>query len=278
MIDFFFFNLLTSITHLWLPDNFTLHFEYFVELFLFSRREKHFIFLIFFTVNLISLGENGNRCRLSSSVFLNLNSDRMSMSGSNSFKKNRSNARTTVDNLSLVEECSSFRLELGGDVFKGLGLCGDLSQRRMMKLNSVNILDRVRSVYKKEILDLIDSNTSEPFITEFQDWGAYFYRVYFMNQEHATYLGNDPQIGPCAISIKREKLCTDVNGLSGIRNVSANTVKGQVKKSANGHDASSDGAEKTYEYAYRLIFRSSDVSCCFTDAHKQRLYRFRDRQ
>lgn len=149
------------------------------------------------------------------------------------------------ESLNLVEECSFFRLEMGGDVFKGLGLCGDISQRRMMKLNSLSILDKFTCHYKKEFIELIEANTNEPFTVEFQDWGAYFYRFYFMNQEHSNYLGIDPHIGPCAISIKREKLFVDNS-----RNYSTNTV-------AN-HQSTN---EKSYEYAYRLIFRTSDVSC-----------------
>jgi len=140
----------------------------------------------------------------------------------------------------LVEECPFFRLEIGGDVFKGLGLCGETSQRRMMKLNSLGILDRVSSFYSKEVIEEIETNVKEPFTLEFQDWGAYFYRFYFVGKEHANYLGIDESVGPCAISIKREKLLVENR-----RNDSTNTVAGN---------------EKAYEYVYRLIFRSSDVS------------------
>lgn len=212
------------------------------------------------------LKENGPKTRLSSSVFMHLNDDRVSLGDSNSLKKKQMLSASSGSH-SLVEDCSFFRLELGGDVFKGLGLFGDLSQRRMMALNSVNILDRsVGSVYKKDIVDLMEANTSDPFVTEFQDWGAYFYRFYFLDQEHATYLGNDPLIGPCAISIRREKLMVnDVNNnmASTTRNFSTNTQLKKQKAGANnsGHNVSAGGSEKPYEYAYRLVFRSSDLSC-----------------
>lgn len=149
----------------------------------------------------------------------------------------------SYDKIKLVDECPFFRLEIGGDIFKGLGLCEDISQRRMMKLNSINILDKVSSFYKKEIIDMIETNTNEPFTIEFQDWGAFFYRFYFFNQDHTNYLGVDPNIGPCAISLKREKILIDTS-----RNYSTNTIN---YNSSN---------EKNYEYAYRFIVRTSDVS------------------
>ena len=143
----------------------------------------------------------------------------------------------------LVEECACFRLEVGGDVFKGLGLSDNVvSQRRMMRLNSVSILDRMNAYYKKEIVELIEANGNEPFTIEFQDWGAYFYRFYFANHEHANYLGVDADVGPVALSIKREKLLVDNS-----RNYSTNTVSYH------------NNSEKSYEYAYRFIFRTSSV-------------------
>ena len=102
----------------------------------------------------------------------------------------------------------------------------------------------MNSFYKKEIIDMIESNTNESFTIEFQDWGAYFYRFYFFNQDHTNYLGVDPSIGPCAISLKREKILIDTS-----RNYSTNTISYQ-----------SSSSDKNYEYAYRFIVRTADVS------------------
>ncbi len=183
--------------------------------------------------------------RYSTSLLLYMNED-ISLTGS---LKKREDPELAGRRLSksvttkLVEECPFFRVEVGGDVFKGLGLCGDASQRRMMKLNSLSILDRVNSFYNKEIIEEIEANMNQPFMLEFQDWGAYYYRFYFSGKEHSNYLGIDDNVGPCAISIKREKLLVENR-----RNDSTNTVVGN---------------EKAYEYVYRLIFRSSDVSILF---------------
>jgi hypothetical protein len=80
----------------------------------------------------------------------------------------------------LVDHCPYFKLECGGDSFKGLGLVKE-SQRRFMKLNSVSLLDKITN-YKKELSDSIEANFNEPFTIEYQDYGAYFYRYYFFNQ------------------------------------------------------------------------------------------------
>lgn len=142
----------------------------------------------------------------------------------------------------LVEDCECFRVELGGDTFKGLGLVQDVSQRRMMKLNSISILDKIGLHYKREIIDMIESNNSEPFMFEYQDWGAYFYRYYFDNDEHVNYVGIDADIGPVVLSLKREKLL----------------IEPLVR--SNSHNAASDNAnQRTYDYVYRFIMRTSDV-------------------
>ena len=88
----------------------------------------------------------------------------------------------------LVEECNSFLVEVGGDVFKGLGLVQDVSERKMMKLNSIGVLEKmyVNNYLAKEIED----NNNDPFTIEYQDWGARYYRYYFRSQDHANYLGS----------------------------------------------------------------------------------------
>ena len=111
----------------------------------------------------------------------------------------------------LVDECPCFQLELGGDSFKGLGLVQDVSQRRMMKLNSINILDRINIYYKKDVIDLIEQNNNEPFTIEYQDYGAFYYRYFFASHDHANYLGIDKNLGPVAISIRRDKIITEPN-------------------------------------------------------------------
>ena len=137
----------------------------------------------------------------------------------------------------LVEDCPCFRMERGGDSFIGLGLVKE-SQRQVMELNSTILLSDVSGKYDKPILALIRENQSSPFKLEYQDWGAFFYRYYFYGQEHSNYLSDDPVVGPVAISIRREK------------------VSRANSKSFNLTETS----EKSSEYAYRFILRSSGVS------------------
>jgi len=104
--------------------------------------------------------------RLSTSLFVYLNEE---------VNNNNNNKRLSDSlynkNSDLVEECAPFfKLELGGDTFKGLGLVDEVSQRRMMKLNSISCLDKINTNFKKEIIDLIESNNSEAFTIEYQDY------------------------------------------------------------------------------------------------------------
>jgi hypothetical protein len=161
---------------------------------------------------------------------------------------------TNDGGLELVEACASFRIEVGGDTFRGLGLVHDVSQRRMMKLNSSAILDKCSTHYfKKELCELIETNSNEPFTIEYQDWGAYFYRYYFVGQDHANYVGTDAELGPLVISIRREKLLAEQISRSNSSNASA----GQNGLSAGN---SGNNSERNYDYVYRFILRTSDVS------------------
>jgi hypothetical protein len=147
----------------------------------------------------------------------------------------------------LVEDCPCFRVEIGGDTFRGLGLVHETSQRRMMKLNSVNILDKINSNYKKELIDLIEANNNESFTIEYQDWGSYFYRYFISCEDHANYLGIDANLGPLAISIRRELL---INEPLPARSNSSN---------ANCVYKPGQAGDKTHDFAYRFILRTSDV-------------------
>lgn len=162
-------------------------------------------------------------------------------------EKNNKDMRIIISNSNinsdLVENCPCFRVEIGGDAFKGLGLVQDVSQRRIMKLNSISILDGISSYYKKEIIDLIEANNNEPFTIEYQDWGAYFYRHFFSNYDHSNYIGIDGNIGPVAISIRREKLLIESNFKSN-------------------YNQSEIVSEK--DYVYRFIMRTSDVKIKFS--------------
>ena len=99
------------------------------------------------------------------------------------------NSRNNV--FDLVEECQSFYVEKGGDAFKGLGLVPDVSQRRMMKINSIGVLEKISSnaLSSNYLARQIEQNYSDPFTIECQDWGACYYKFFFNNHDHANYLG-----------------------------------------------------------------------------------------
>uniref|UniRef100_A0A8C5HZ13 Signal-induced proliferation-associated 1-like protein 1 n=1 Tax=Gouania willdenowi TaxID=441366 RepID=A0A8C5HZ13_GOUWI len=50
------------------------------------------------------------------------------------------------------------------------------------------------------------SDRSKRYIVEHVDLGAYYYRKYFYLREHWNYLGVDENLGPVAVSLRREKL------------------------------------------------------------------------
>ncbi|XP_010871360.2 signal-induced proliferation-associated 1-like protein 2 isoform X1 [Esox lucius] len=65
------------------------------------------------------------------------------------------------------------------------------------------------------------------YIIEHVDQGAYYYHKYFYNKDHQNYFGTDENLGPVAVSIRREKL-----------------------------DELKDGAQ----YNYRVTFRTSELT------------------
>lgn len=212
-------------------------------------------------ISMLSADEKNSKTRLSSSLFMyeqncpaspktQTNKPTFNLSAANDsalsdLNETSANQVLPQKQSDLVEECNCFRLEIGGDAFKGLGLVQDVSQRRMMKLNSINIMDKINSHYKKEIIDLIEANNNEPFTIEYQDWGSYYYRYFFQNQDHANYLGLDREIGPIAISIRRDKLIVEPPPRS---------------NSSNTHNGSGSNNERIYDYAYRFIMRTSDLN------------------
>ncbi|XP_078000701.1 signal-induced proliferation-associated 1-like protein 2 isoform X2 [Glandiceps talaboti] len=72
------------------------------------------------------------------------------------------------------------------------------------------------------------------------DYGAHYYRDYFYGQDHQNYMGIDENLGPIAISVKREKL-NDNDVISGSMNT-------------NNKDNTST------QYQYRIIIRTSELS------------------
>uniref|UniRef100_A0A3Q3GWH9 Signal-induced proliferation-associated 1 like 1 n=1 Tax=Kryptolebias marmoratus TaxID=37003 RepID=A0A3Q3GWH9_KRYMA len=72
------------------------------------------------------------------------------------------------------------------------------------------------------------TDRSKRYIVEHVDLGAYYYRKYFYLREHWNYLGVDENLGPVAVSLRREKL--------------------------------EEHKEHGQQYNYRVIFRTSELN------------------
>ncbi|XP_030260582.1 signal-induced proliferation-associated 1-like protein 1 isoform X2 [Sparus aurata] len=72
------------------------------------------------------------------------------------------------------------------------------------------------------------ADRSKRYIVEHVDLGAYYYRKYFYLREHWNYLGVDENLGPVAVSLRREKL--------------------------------DEHKEHGQQYNYRVIFRTSELN------------------
>lgn len=135
----------------------------------------------------------------------------------------------------LVMSCPYFRNEVGGEGDKKLSLsksnsgsfsgCESASFESALSLHCANAGLAVLEVPKENLVLHIDR--AKRYIVEHVDLGAYYYRKYFYQKEHWNYFGTDENLGPVAISIRREKL----------------------------EDVKDNGPQ----YNYRMIFRTSEL-------------------
>lgn len=115
----------------------------------------------------------------------------------------------------LLETCPFFRNEIGGEIERYVGLSrislnslkkGSLEKEEFhcpSLAYGVSVLECSfgESLWRKHSCPY-EQNTS---LIEENDNGAYYYRKYFLEQEHQNWFGMDEQLGPVAISIKKEK-------------------------------------------------------------------------
>ncbi|XP_071962340.1 signal-induced proliferation-associated 1-like protein 2 isoform X2 [Antedon mediterranea] len=128
----------------------------------------------------------------------------------------------------LVLSCPCFTNEIGGETIRKVSIAR--TGRSMRRYLHCGIVEG-----GKDLQNLIGNkgNYSRGPLLEHIDYGAFYYRKYFQGQEHHNYLGIDDQLGPLAISIKREKLEEE--------------------------DNSTDNKETTH-YQYRVIVRTSELT------------------
>lgn len=118
-------------------------------------------------------------------------------------------------NNDLLDNCPFFRNEIGGEEEREVSLTRMGSSTTAKTGNQRRAIHRPTLAYGVSILEcsptetLWNKNTcpyqrgSKPI--EQVDNGAHYYRQYFAGQEHQNWFGMDEQLGPVAISIKKEK-------------------------------------------------------------------------
>ncbi|XP_046575703.1 signal-induced proliferation-associated 1-like protein 2 isoform X1 [Haliotis rubra] len=127
----------------------------------------------------------------------------------------------------LVLSCPFFRNEIGGEEERIVSLTKLTAQKRVQGASSSNSSNHIHSAmswYRHPAccgVAVLDSSPAPsghvlpPLIShkghviEYVDYGAYYYRHFFFSYDHQNFFGNDDNLGPVAISIRREKVDAD---------------------------------------------------------------------
>lgn len=108
----------------------------------------------------------------------------------------------------LLKSCSHFCNETGGEndgrfSSNQRGLLSRASRRLVTSCN-VSILESLKNQTLWQVGVCPFQNDSCPL--EYVDHGAHYYKHYFYNQKHENWFGMDENLGPVAISIRKEKI------------------------------------------------------------------------
>ncbi|XP_051528139.1 signal-induced proliferation-associated 1-like protein 2 isoform X1 [Myxocyprinus asiaticus] len=121
----------------------------------------------------------------------------------------------------LVLSCPYFRNEIGGEGERKLGAYkpnsipyNNVGETYSIEstLSShctnagVSVLELHRENYASRENYAVPRDCLKRYIIEHIDMGAYYYHKFFFNKEHQNYFGVDENLGPVAVSIRREKL------------------------------------------------------------------------
>ncbi|XP_048340019.1 signal-induced proliferation-associated 1-like protein 1 isoform X2 [Sphaerodactylus townsendi] len=136
----------------------------------------------------------------------------------------------------LVMSCPYFRNEIGGEGERKISLsksnsgsfsgCESASFESTLSSHCTNAGVAVLEVPKENLMLHLDRG--KRYIVEHVDLGAYYYRKFFYQKEHWNYFGADENLGPVAVSIRREK-------------------PEEIKENGS-------------QYNYRMIFRTSELT------------------
>ncbi|XP_072516382.1 signal-induced proliferation-associated 1-like protein 2 isoform X3 [Salminus brasiliensis] len=142
----------------------------------------------------------------------------------------------------MLLSCPYFRNEVGGEGERKIGLCKtsrtlystgseNHSIESMLTFHCTNagisILDLQHDNYSSRENYAVPRDCIKRYIIEHIDEGAYYYHKFFYNKEHQNYFGIDENLGPVALSVRRERL-----------------------------EESKEGVH----YNYRVIFRTSELT------------------
>ncbi|XP_037066588.1 signal-induced proliferation-associated 1-like protein 1 isoform X2 [Peromyscus leucopus] len=113
----------------------------------------------------------------------------------------------------LVLSCPYFRNEIGGEGERKISLsksnsgsfsgCESASFESSLSSHCTNAGVAVLEVPKESLMLHLDRG--KRYTVEHVDLGAYYYRKFFYQKEHWNYFGADENLGPVAVSIRREK-------------------------------------------------------------------------
>ncbi|KAJ8250720.1 hypothetical protein COCON_G00226420 [Conger conger] len=131
----------------------------------------------------------------------------------------------------LLLSCPFFRNEVGGEGERRISLsrCGPrdgCSFESSLSSHCTNAGVSVLEVPRDN--QPLHREKLKRYVIEHIDLGAYYYHKYFYGKEHQNYFGVDENLGPVALSIRRERL--------------------------------EDGRNKEAQYAYRITFRTSELA------------------
>ncbi|XP_045534486.1 signal-induced proliferation-associated 1-like protein 3 [Papilio machaon] len=115
----------------------------------------------------------------------------------------------------LLESCPFFRNELGGEEERCISLCSRTARGAIP--GQYGGWHRPRAAYGFSVLEFPPGHTHwrqgcpfarslAPLPVESQDLGALYYRNYFYTQPHQNWFGMEENLGPVAISIKKERV------------------------------------------------------------------------
>lgn len=116
----------------------------------------------------------------------------------------------------LIESCPFFRNEIGGEAERVVGLTRTRNRRNSAPLHRPSLACGVSVLEFAPGLSHWPADGACPYGTgprpiETVDNGALYYRQHFYSQEHQNWFGMDDNLGPVAISLKRERVEKGLN-------------------------------------------------------------------